>query len=126
MRKTLTVLGAMAFMLIATVAIGVENIPDEIVIKEAQAKQAPVTFPHAKHATELVKSCDTCHHTNEGMTAKSDVQPQACSECHLDPEGDVPSMRQMSLKKNPFHITCINCHKEETKGPSKCNECHVK
>ena len=34
--------------------------------------------------------------------------------------------------KNPFHITCVGCHKEEaktnaeTKAPTKCDQCHPK
>jgi hypothetical protein len=35
-------------------------------------------------------------------------------------------MREMSLKKNPFHMVCIDCHKAETKGPTKCDDCHPK
>ena len=32
----------------------------------------------------------------------------------------------MSMKKNPFHMLCINCHKQEGEGPTSCNDCHVK
>ena len=32
----------------------------------------------------------------------------------------------MSLKKNPFHMVCIDCHKEQAKGPTKCDDCHKK
>jgi hypothetical protein len=36
------------------------------------------------------------------------------------------------MSKNPFHATCINCHKEElkknaeAKAPTKCTDCHPK
>ena len=126
MKKTLTVLGAIAFLLITALAVAAPHHgPDEVVIKGAADKQPAVTFPHAKHQ-EMVKACDTCHHTNKGMTTAEGTEVKACSECHLDPKGDVPSMRQMSMKKNPFHIVCIDCHKTETKGPTKCAECHKK
>jgi hypothetical protein len=37
------------------------------------------------------------------------------------------TMAEMSMKTNPLHVTCLGCHKEEAKkGPTKCNECHVK
>lgn len=103
--------------------------PETIVIKSAAKKQPPVTFPHAKHSTKLVKSCDTCHHTQKGLTAEhataTNVVP--CTKCHLDPkDAKMPSMREMSLTKNPFHIRCLSCHKEQKKGPVVCTGCHKK
>jgi len=100
--------------------------PDTVTIDAAADKKSPVVFPHAAHI-EVVDQCDTCHHTQEGLTAESDAEVETCASCHLDPESeDVPSMRQMSLKKNPFHAGCIDCHKEEGAGPTKCDECHPK
>ncbi len=32
----------------------------------------------------------------------------------------------MSLKKNPFHLSCRVCHKEMKQGPTKCKQCHRK
>ncbi len=127
MKKTLTVLGAMAFLLVAAIAVGAPHHgPDQVMIKAAAAKQPAVPFPHGKHATELVKSCDTCHHTNPGLTAETDKAVKACSSCHLESQGEMGTMAEMSMKTNPLHVTCLNCHKEEAKGPTKCNECHVK
>jgi hypothetical protein len=63
---------------------------------------------------------------NEGMTVESDVEVKTCDTCHLDPEGDAPGMREMSLRKNPFHMVCIDCHRSEGAGPKTCNECHPK
>ena len=102
--------------------------PTTLKIDAAAKKQPPVTFDHAKHGDKLVKSCDTCHHTNKGLTkAQTDkVDVQKCSECHLDPKGTVPSMREMSLTKNPMHVRCINCHKQEKQGPTACTGCHVR
>jgi len=74
----------------------------------------------------LDKAKNTCHHTQKGLTAEAtEVKP--CASCHLDPEKpETPSMREMSLSKNPFHKRCIDCHKTEAKGPTKCAECHKK
>lgn len=122
MPKILTILSISLAAMVAFAHHG----PTQTVLDAAAKKQPPVPFNHGKHATELVKLCDTCHHTNEGMTDQSDAKVQKCSACHLDPKGDVPSMREMSLTKNPFHNPCINCHKEQKKGPTVCKDCHVK
>jgi hypothetical protein len=119
-------LGLLLSCLIATVATA--HYPGKIKVDVAAKKQPPVTFDHAKHGDTLVKTCETCHHTNKGLTkAQADkVDVKKCSECHLDPKDKAPSMREMSLTKNPLHIRCINCHKEQKKGPTACNKCHVK
>ena len=99
--------------------------PGTIEIKAAAKKQPAVKFAHEKHA-KLAKSCDTCHHTQKGL--KSDTEKVVkCTTCHLDPaKPEIPSMREMSLTKNPFHERCIACHKEGKKGPTVCTGCHVK
>jgi len=115
------------FCLMATFALAA-HYPATVKVDTAAKKQPPVTFNHAKHGDTLVKSCETCHHKNKGLT-KADagkVEVKKCSECHLEPKGNVPSMREMSLTKNPLHIRCINCHKEQKKGPTACTGCHVK
>ena len=122
MRNALRMFGVIGFVLVATIALA--GPPDMVKIDAAANKKPGVEFPHKAHM-EMVESCDTCHHTNKGLTADSDLsQVKACSECHLHPEGDVPDMSQMSMKKNPFHMLCIDCHKTEAKGPTKCNDCH--
>jgi len=128
MKKTLFMLGLLALVLVAAVAVvhAVEP-PETVTIDEAANKKTPVTFPHAKHAKELVDSCTACHHKDEGLSLEADMEVRPCSTCHLDPESaDMPGMREMSLKKNPFHMICIDCHKAEGKGPKVCNDCHVK
>ncbi len=100
--------------------------PESITIDAAAKKQPAVVFAHEKHATKLVKACDTCHHTNKGMTTETGAKVEKCSTCHLDPKGTVPSMREMSMQKNPFHSRCIACHKEQKKGPATCTGCHIK
>ncbi|MGQ9494802.1 MAG: cytochrome c3 family protein [Thermoanaerobaculaceae bacterium] len=108
---------------IAAVLMAAQN-PETLTLDKAQAKQPPVAFPHKIHADKY--ACDSCHHTQKGLSAKAE-KVESCASCHLDPEkAEIPSMRQVSLTKNPFHTSCINCHKKEAKGPTKCAECHKK
>ena len=125
MRRNISV-SLLLSCLIATLAFA--HYPGKVKIDVAAKKQPAVSFDHAKHGDTLVKSCDTCHHTNKGLTkAQADkVDVKKCSACHLEAQGKTPSMREMSLTKNPMHIRCINCHKEQKKGPTLCNKCHVK
>ena len=126
MRKILLLMLALALVLGNPVS--AHHGPTKTVLKAATAKQPPVPFDHQKHSEKLAKTCDTCHHTNKGLTkAQADkVQVKKCHECHLEAKGKVPSMRDMSLTKNPLHIRCIGCHKENKKGPTVCKDCHVK
>jgi len=130
MKRTLIVLVVLVLPLLTAVAVGAgSEPPTEVTIDAAANKQGPVAFPHATHM-KAVESCATCHHTNEGMTADKVGDVQACSTCHLNPKDEAPDMGQMSLKNNPFHALCINCHKEQKaeheNAPTKCNECHAK
>lgn len=122
MRRLVPVILAISFSALA------DQIPETIIINAAAKRQLPVPFTHGKHATTLAKTCDTCHHTQKGLTAEKvkDMKVVKCSTCHLDPKGEVPSMREMSMTRNPFHIRCIACHKAERKGPMVCTECHRK
>jgi len=99
--------------------------PEHITIDDCVNKKSAVEFPHAKHFEHL--KCSTCHHKQEDLSLETADQAQPCSECHLKPEeASTPICSQMSPKKNPYHITCMGCHKEEAKGPTKCDECHPK
>ena len=128
MRSAISLLAILFLPLALAVAALAQHGPENITIDAAKNKKAAVEFPHFLHQ-EKVESCKTCHHT-----LADDFSPEAgvtevkpCSSCHLDPEKDTtPSMREMSLKKNPLHIGCIDCHKAESKGPTKCNDCHPK
>lgn len=109
---------AMIIFSAAIVAIAHGGAPDVITIDKAQDKKPPVVFPHKAHVERT--DCTICHHT---ATGKDDAK--SCFECHgKDPNAPDPSA--MSAKKNPFHIMCKGCHKEEAKGPTKCGECHKK
>ena len=112
------------FLLAATLVFAHHG-PATITISAAAKKQPPVLFSHEKHA-KLAKSCDKCHHTQKGLKTSEGVKVVKCSTCHLDPKGKEPSMREISLTKNPFHTLCIACHKEQKKGPTACKGCHVK
>jgi hypothetical protein len=123
-RATITV--ALIATFAAALWVFAAEIPENITIDAAMNKKSAVEFPHAAHV-ETGVSCDTCHHTLEGLTAERAAEVKKCSACHLDPtEEGVPSMREMSPSKNPLHKGCINCHKTEAKGPIKCNDCHPK
>lgn len=98
--------------------------PVTLTIDAAASKQPAVKFSHEKHA-KVAKSCDTCHHTQKGL--KSDTEKVVkCTTCHLNPKDKAPSMREVSLTKNPFHTRCIACHKAQKKGPVACTGCHLK
>ena len=115
-RKFIVMLAVMA---LATAFIGTLAMADNhvIVIDKAQAKKPPVTFPHKAHQEK--NDFVVCHHT-----AKSPDESKSCFECHGQ-NPDIPDPSQMSAKKNPFHIKCVGCHKEQAKGPTKCKQCHV-
>lgn len=95
--------------------------PKDLVIKACQKRKPPVALPHDLHAKKAKIACKTCHHKGK--------MEQKCSaaECHA---GKANSKRsgcaEMSLKKNPFHISCRGCHQKMKKGPNKCQLCHVK
>ncbi len=104
--------------------------PDSITIADCQAKKAPVVFPHGKH---VKLECKTCHHTQEALKAGTDEVVPTCGSCHNTPEkAETPKCSEMSAAKNPFHISCVGCHKAELakdatkKMPVKCEECHPK
>lgn len=104
----------------------------KVVIKECQKKKPPVTFDHGAHV-KLAKDlkwkdgCATCHHKVDGKMAKE----HKCTTCHSKPQGKLGTCQDMSMKKNPFHVVCITCHKSEVKAgkvkaPTKCAQCHSK
>jgi hypothetical protein len=108
--------------------------PEELTLDSCGDTRAAVKFPHKAHFEGI--ECTTCHHSQEDLTleaAQGGMEVEACADCHLEPEeADTPVCTEKSLKKNPFHINCVTCHKdakaedESLSVPTKCAECHPK
>jgi len=134
MKKSLTILGAVVLAVVFAGLAGAvtpAEAPESTTIDDCVNKKSAVEFPHSVHAGSF--ECVTCHHTQEGLTAESDMQVEACGTCHVEPEAaETPACSQMSLSKNPFHIACVGCHKEKVAedetlaAPTKCEGCHPK
>lgn len=93
--------------------------PKKTVIKACAKKQPGVAFDHEAHTKKQKIECKTCHHTGKNESCST-------AKCHAGKaEGKRPGCEEMSLTKNPFHVTCIGCHKKG-EGPKKCKECHKK
>lgn len=134
MQKFITrlAIGCLA-VLVATVlgAATAKEAPEKTTIDDCVVKKTAVAFPHAAHAKTL--ECKVCHHNQETLKADSTEVVKPCGECHTKVEKpETPACSEMSMTKNPFHITCVKCHKEElakkpdTKAPTKCDQCHPK
>ena len=130
MKKAAFIFGLPTLALIvfaAVFAATAKEAPEIATLDQCMKKQPAVTFTHKAH-TELTE-CTTCHHTQEGLTADSDMEVTRCVDCHLEPaEASTPACTELSLKKNPYHVVCVSCHKESAKdtAPTKCKGCHVK
>lgn len=109
------VLIAVAALGLASAGLYAADAPKRIVIK-CNEKKPGVRFDHEQHAKKQKIACKTCHHTGENT---------ACSSCHAGKaKGKKPGCGEMGLKKNPYHITCLNCHKKQKRGPRTCKACH--
>jgi len=138
MRKLFLMTIIVLTALIALVAFAADEteapaIPEDITIDGCMDTKAAVAFPHKAHF-ELA-ACVDCHHTTEGLTAENfaDMEIATCGSCHNDPEeAETPKCSEKSTKKNPYHISCIACHKADKKenadtaAPTKCAGCHPK
>ncbi len=133
MRKMFMPFAIAALVILAgsTFIAGAATPPEKITIKDCVAKKTAVEFPHGIHAK--AHECKTCHHTQPTLSLTSTDKVEACGTCHVTPEkAETPKCSEMSLTKNPFHMLCVKCHKEElakkadTKAPTKCEQCHVK
>ena len=97
-----------------------KDAPKKLVIKDCQKSKPPVAFPHEEHVKKNKIACKTCHHKEPGKAC-------GAAGCHAGKaEGKRPGCQEMNPSKNPFHITCIGCHKKQNKGPKACAECHKK
>lgn len=132
-RKWVHVLALIAVFLapVLVFAVTAKEAPKTITLDDCVVKRSAVEFPHAVHME--LGDCTVCHHTQEGLKAGSATVVEPCSDCHLKPEkAETPKCSEMSLKKNPFHVSCIDCHKEQAPKypdkllPVKCDDCHPK
>lgn len=116
----------------AVFATTAKDAPEKVTIKDCAAKKTAVEFPHKAHIDAGV-ACSKCHHTQKDLKAGAADEVKACAACHVTPEkAETPKCSEMSPTKNPYHIGCIGCHKEEvakkadSKAPTKCDQCHKK
>jgi len=73
-------------------------------------------FDHDEHADDYANGdCGSCHHSED-----IEPEPQACSDCHSNGDGSLPSLRDAA------HARCADCHddmfKEGTPGCTRCHE----
>lgn len=132
-----------AFLLLAPYAVPADpsssagSAPPEVIVIHSQVwpekKYEDSKFPHKKHASEFQVPCKDCHHLYEnGGNVWEEGDPVAkCESCHTSPKTgkalkDASPEEQKRSLYNAFHRNCLNCHKEEAKGPTKCIECHPK
>jgi hypothetical protein len=94
-----------------------KDAPAKMVLDKCKKKKSGVVLTHEAHAKKYKIECKSCHHT--GKTDKS------CASCHAGKaQGKKPGCQEQSLKKNPYHINCVGCHKKKKKGPKGCKDCH--
>ena len=124
---TIIVLSAVAAL------VAFAEIPEDITIDDCADTKSAVAFPHKAHFE--FAACVDCHHTSEGLTAETaaDMKVATCASCHVEPEkAETPKCSEKSTKSNPYHISCIGCHKTykkehaDTTAPTKCAACHPK
>lgn len=94
---------------------------DSPFIKKREDHYEPVRFAHKRHAA-LIQDCSKCHHYRP--KDESALETTRCSACHQDSfNADHPE--RIGLKA-AYHQQCMECHKQEAKGPVGCKGCHLK
>ena len=139
----LTVVTALALVLVAAAGIYAATAPAEIKMqKDYKHKKSVVVFSHQKHATDYKIGCGECHHDDKGqpLTDLKDGDPvKSCFDCHNKP-GELKGKKAKGLSNkeklayhaNALHKNCIGCHRTYNKenktkaAPQKCNDCHPK
>ena len=122
-RKLLTVLITLGIMGMVT-GLAAKAPPKQVTLDKCKKKKPGVAFDHEAHSKKHKIKCDQCHKHKDGKKKKG-----KCSDakCHAGKAADKkPGCAEASLKKNPYHIKCVGCHKKNKKGPKKCKECHKK
>ncbi|MCJ2164508.1 MULTISPECIES: acidic tetraheme cytochrome c3 TmcA [unclassified Pseudodesulfovibrio] len=91
----------------------------------AKLERPQVPFAHDAHNEKAgVDDCVVCHHSkNDDGTRNTEEssEGETCASCHAveRTDGGTPLMRA-------YHQQCIDCHKQQAKGPVACGECHPK
>jgi len=99
--------------------------PAYVVIDACASKRPPVRFAHERHAVTDKIPCATCHH--KGKPSMS----CASAGCHAGSmSGSRTGCAEKSIKKNPYHMICRECHRSnaaamEAKAPRSCKTCHA-
>ena len=110
-RKLAVILLAIAVAMAFAASMAVAGDPPAtMMIDKGKDKKSGVEFSHAKHAETI--DCFKCHHAS-----KTKEEIKSCFECHGKDAA-------ASSVKDAFHKSCLDCHKAEKKGPTKCKECH--
>ncbi|MGE5309200.1 MAG: cytochrome c3 family protein [Deltaproteobacteria bacterium] len=86
-----------------------QQTPPESVTEEGSF--GSVTFSHKVHSDPANAACKDCHHMGEAPVQK-------CESCH--------TADSKVNRKDAYHKKCIDCHKEKSKGPTGCMDCHKK
>ncbi len=93
---------------------------DSPVIKARENRYEPVRFAHKRHAA-LIDDCSKCHHFKPKQEGA--LETTRCSACHQD-AFNVDYPERIGLKA-AYHQQCMECHKQEAKGPVDCKGCHL-
>ncbi|CAO0822733.1 Cytochrome c3 family protein [Desulfarculales bacterium] len=109
------------------------EVKDEFLIDNTKVfgplTKAVVRLTHTKHGTEHKVACDKCHHVKANKKTniwKEGDKVEKCAECHTSADKK-PAAEGVPLSLyNALHKQCRECHKDQKKGPTKCDECHPK
>lgn len=93
---------------------------DSPIIREREDHYLPVRFAHKRHAA-LINDCSKCHHFRPADAAAQETT--RCSACHQDSFN--PDHPERIGLKAAYHGQCMDCHREEAKGPTDCRGCHL-
>jgi hypothetical protein len=94
---------------------------DSPIIREREDHYEPVRFAHKRHAA-LVNDCTKCHHYRP--MDEDALETTRCSACHQDSFN--PEYPERIGLKAAYHQQCMECHRQEAKGPVDCTGCHLK
>jgi hypothetical protein len=93
---------------------------DSPIIKKREDHYGPVRFSHKRHAN-LTNDCSKCHHYRP--KDENELETTRCSACHQDSFN--PDHPERIGLKAAYHQQCMECHKQEAKGPVDCKGCHL-